>query len=372
MRYPARCAALVALVLLAAFTTRPAAAQQDAGEGPAVTACEAPIAGVDTFCGFVETDGGYRLRTVLTRPAPLRARRLPAVLFVQWLSCDPITLPPTGGDGWTQMLRGLVQRSGVVVARTEKAGLGESGGPKCGELGYDEELAGHRAGLTALRRSEHVHPESIFVVGASMGGTMAPLLAQGGGVRGVVVSGTTAKTWVEHMLALDRRVLELRGVTPDSVHALLNGHALFHALYLAEQRAPADIVAERPSLAAVWAQMLGTDSTYRHQYGRPIRFHHEAQRTNWEGAWAAVDAPVLVARGEYDWIMADDEHRRIVDIVNARRGGRARFVTLPRTDHGFLDYGSPHDAFRGQGGTFDPGALRVLLDWLADQRRGTG
>ena len=366
MRHLARA---FALAFLAALTPVLVHAQPAHPARPAATACEAPIAGIDTFCGFVAAPNDQRLRTILTKPTDARGRRLPAILFVQWLSCDPVTLPATGGDGWTQMLRGLIQRAGVVVARTEKAGLGDSGGPPCDALGYDDELAGHRAALAALRRSEHVHGDSIYVFGASMGGTMAPFLARDGGARGVMVWGSTAKTWTEHMIALDRRVLELRGVRPDSVHALVGGHVAFHALYLANQRAPADIVAERPALAAVWARMLGTDSTRRHQYGRAIRFHHEAERANWEGAWAAVDAPVLVVRGEYDWIMGDDEHRRIADVVNARRAGQARYVVRPGTDHHFLVYPSQQDAFRGRGGVFDASVLGVFIDWLSESRR---
>jgi pimeloyl-ACP methyl ester carboxylesterase len=333
-----------------------------------VAACEPPIAGIETHCDFVEAPRGYRLRTVLTRPRAAGTARLPAILFVQWLSCDPVTLPATGGDGWAQLLRGLIVRSGVVVARTEKAGLGESGGPACTELGYDEELEGHEAALAALRRSAHVHPDSIYVFGASMGGTMAPLLARRGGIRGVMVWGTTTKTWAEHMIALDRRVLELRGVPPARVHDALGAHTLLHALYLADARPPTEIVAARPALAATWERMLGTDSTHRRQYGRPIQFHQEAQRANWEGAWAEVDAPVLVVRGEYDWIMAHDEHARIVDIVRARGAGRARFVTRARTDHGFLTFASLRHAFAGSGGTFDAAVIDLFTGWIRDQR----
>jgi pimeloyl-ACP methyl ester carboxylesterase len=248
--------------------------------------------------------------------------------------------------------------------------LGDSGGPRCEQLGYDEELDAHRQALASLRRSEHVNADSIFIFGASMGGTMAPLLAAEGNVRGVMVWGTTTKTWAEHMIALDRRVLELRGMRADSVHAAAGDHLLFHALSLVEGREPASVIAERPRLAAAWARMLGTDSTRRQQYGRAFRFHHEAQRSNWEGAWAALDIPVLVVRGEYDWIMWDDEHRRIADVANARRPGLARYVTHPGMDHHFLVHASLADAFRGRGGTFDGTVVDTFLSWLAEQRRG--
>lgn len=167
----------LALVALA-FAAHAASAAVASGQAVAPGACEPPIRGVVTECGWVES-GGYRLRTILTKPEGV-TRRLPAVLFIQWLSCDPVALPAAEGDGWARTLRGLVAQSGVVVARAEKAGISGSGGPACSALGYDEELAGHRAALAALRRSPHVDPDSIFVFGASMGGTMAPLVAAGG------------------------------------------------------------------------------------------------------------------------------------------------------------------------------------------------
>jgi predicted acyl esterase len=47
--------------------------------------------GLVTEAGTLVTKDGTRLRTVLTRPADARGR-LPAILFVQWLSCDTIEL----------------------------------------------------------------------------------------------------------------------------------------------------------------------------------------------------------------------------------------------------------------------------------------
>ena len=333
--------------------------------------CEAPLPGVTTTCTWVTVEGRYRVRSIVARPAGSPRQQLPALLFVQWLSCDPVTVTPDVSDGWQDVLRALVQRSGMIVARTEKPGLGGSGGPACEELGYDEEVVVHRAALEHLRRETRVSPDSIFILGASMGGTIAPLLASelgSTGVRGVIVAGTTAGTWLEHMMALDRRVMELRGLPPDSVHALMSAHVRFHAAYLGEGRAPAQVATDWSGAHAVWRRMIGTDTLLRHHYGRPVRFHHEAQRHNWPRAWAAVSAPVLVIHGEYDWIMPEDEHLRITRSLSPEVRRRATYVKVAGMGHDFMIYPSLEDSFGGRNGRFDPTVVDTILGWLRARR----
>jgi pimeloyl-ACP methyl ester carboxylesterase len=334
--------------------------------------CEASLPGATTTCDWVDVDGRYQVRSIVTAPSGNRRDRLPAVLFVQWLSCDPVTVTPNVSDGWQDVLRALIQRSGMIVARTEKPGLDSSGGGPCEELGYDEEVAVHRAALRQLRRAPHVDPDSIFVFGGSMGGSIASELAaatDAAGIRGVIVAGTTAGTWLEHMLELDRRVLELRGLSADSVHALMPEHVRFQSAYLGERRTPSQIVADWSGGLAVWRRMIGTDTSLLHHYGRPIRYHHEAQAHNWPRAWAAVRVPVLVLHGEHDWIMSEDESRRILASLSPETRRRSTYVNVPRMGHDFLIYPSLPDSFRGQNGRFDGAVSDRILAWLAARRR---
>ena len=81
--------------------------------------------GLDTEYGELLPGDGARLRTIVTKPQGASGR-LPAVLFVQWLSCDTIELSPNAQDGWSVMLRRLITESGMLWQRTEKSGVGES------------------------------------------------------------------------------------------------------------------------------------------------------------------------------------------------------------------------------------------------------
>ncbi len=103
------------------------------------------ISGLDSRYGVLRLPDGKRLRTILTRPEGT-TDRLPAILFVQWLSCDSIELPAKQQDGWSRMLRRLAQESGFVMMRTEKPGVGDSEGD-CARLDYDTELSIHRGSV---------------------------------------------------------------------------------------------------------------------------------------------------------------------------------------------------------------------------------
>jgi pimeloyl-ACP methyl ester carboxylesterase len=351
-----RAPSLIALAAL--FAASPGSAQTSLADAEG-------LRGVTVQEGIAVTEAGLRVRTYLSRPAGSRGR-LPAVLFVQWLSCDPVRLRPGARDGWTTMLRGLIERSGMVVMRTEKPGLGGSEGPPCSSLDYETDLSAHRAALRALLASPEIATDSVFVFGASMGGTMAPLLARDAPVRGVMVWGATGYPWKEHLRRLDRRVLSFRGMAPAEIERRMPLHDRLLTAYLDQGVAPPEIIRRAPELGPVWAEMLGTGPD--HQYGRPFRFHQQAQHADWTAAWAAVRAPILIAYGDYDWLMAPEEHLRIAELVNAAAPGRAETVAVHGSDHHFELYPSVDAAFAGRGGSPNAAASDVFLRWLSRQR----
>jgi dienelactone hydrolase len=323
------------------------------------------IAGLESVYGVLATREGPRLRTIVTRPEK-SAGRLPGILFVQWLSCDTIELPESNRSGWANMMRRVAQESGMVLWRTEKAGVGDSEGD-CATLDYETELSHHRQALEAFKVSPLVDPRKIVVFGASMGANMAPLVAEGHDVAGVMIWGGGARTWFERQLGFSRRAMELAGGDLAGVSARMRRHSLFYAEYLLRGRTPAEIRREDPELGEVWRDIVGTEGDL--QYGRPAAFHIQAQRKDWTAAWARVNAPVLVVYGEYDWFEDVEAARTVVRVVNGAAPGRAALEVVPRTDHHFNRFATPEDAFRERGGVVDEGpAVAEMLAWL----RGLG
>jgi pimeloyl-ACP methyl ester carboxylesterase len=309
----------------------------------------------------IETDAGYPVTAILSRPRGSGSTRLAAVMIVGWLSCDAIdgTLP--GPDTFNHLIYDVARESGMLVFRVEKPGVDGSPGPPCSDNDFSRDLAAYQAGLRSLAKRPDVDPSRIYLLGMSNGGGVAPLVAGGLQVAGYVVSGGWAKTWLEHMLELERRRMALAGRTPGQVSEAMKGFADFYSLYLNGHLTPRQVEARRPDLKGLWY-----DEPTR-QYGRPAKYFHQLQALNLAEVWQAVKVPVLAVHGEHDWIMSQADHEMIVDLVNRNRPGLARFVSVPRMDHFYRLHDTPQAAFRGEPGEYAEVAASTIVAWLRAQ-----
>jgi dienelactone hydrolase len=324
--------------------------------------------GIRTAYETLTLRDGTKLQVIVTKPQNAQGR-LPAILFLQWLSCDTVAVSSNPRDGWSAMLRQIVRESGMLVWRTEKRGVGASEGD-CAAMDYDTELADHREAFTALRARPDVDPERIVIFGGSIGSTYAPLLAADQHVAGVLIWGGGATTWAERMLKFERNALELGGSDPARLAQEMTARYRFFDRYLIDGETPDQIAAADPKLAEVWSRIVGTSATGH--YGRPFSFHQQAQRADWTRAWSRVRAPVLAMFGEYDWFESRDAAALIARIVNARHPERGTFIEVPRMNHHFNVFDSPEAAFKEESGKVDAAAaVQPMLEWLESVRRST-
>ncbi|MBM0105678.1 alpha/beta hydrolase [Steroidobacter sp. S1-65] len=316
---------------------------------------------IETSYGTLTLPDGVELQTVVTKPAAVNGR-LPAIQFVQWLSCDTIAISDNPRDGWSAMLRDIVRRSNALVWRTEKRGVGASKG-NCATMDYDTELADHREALAQLRARDDVDPNRIVIFGGSIGGTYAPLLAADERVAGVMIWGAGATTWAERMLKFERNALELGGSPPSQLAQEMTLRLQFMERYLVRDQTPAEIMKADPKVGAVWSRIVGTSA--QGQYGRPFAFHQQAQKADWAAAWSQVNAPVLALYGEYDWFESRDATTLITRIANSASAGRGTFAEIPRMNHHFSQFPNATAAFAEKDGQVNPEpAVSVMLAWL--------
>jgi dienelactone hydrolase len=146
------------------------------------------LPGVSFDYGSVTVSGGTRLRTIVTVPDRAAARS-PAVMLIGGGGCGSIDSPLAADFGPAQLIR-MIAAQGYVTIRVEKSGVGDSQGPPCREIGYTQELEGYQATLAALRRHPRVDPNRIVLLGISLGGVFAPVLAAQTPVRAIVAFGT--------------------------------------------------------------------------------------------------------------------------------------------------------------------------------------
>ncbi len=361
----------ILLLLLLVLIAQPLAAQPPTpvtrviGDLPrkATTSPEA-TPGLETRYEQVRMADGRRLRVFLTRPAGTTGK-LPALFHTQAVSCDTLEWPATYRGRMYQ----LALRSGRVLIRVERSGTGDSDGPDgngsgCDRLDYDTEVADYRAALAQLKRHAWIDPARVVIWGSSLGSTVAPLVADGNSVEGVVVQGGGAVTYLERMIGFDRLNLDRGGkFAPEQRHAEMLRRIRFQTHYLLERKTPAQVVAEHPDLKGVWEGLFGTDTAPH--YGRPYAWHWQAASRDFLGAWSRIAAPVLVFFGEYEGFEYEHGHRTIVDTINRLRPGSAQFVRVERGGHDLLRYADPFKAYAFAEGENNPADfVEPTLNWL--------
>jgi len=303
----------------------------------------------------VVVDDGVR-RTLVTRP-PAPGRH-PAVLYLTGIGCysqESVGVVSTEA----KLLYGLT-RAGFVTMRVEKSGIGDGQGRPCQAEASDleAEVRGYAAGLQALREYEFVDRERVFLLGVSIGGVEAPLVAAGGTVRGVVVVNTVARAFLDYLQDIRRTQGVLKGTPYDELEADLRLNAMCNRRLLVDREDAARIVAAEPRCSA-W---IG--------YPAPVAYMRQWSDLNPGAAWKRVEAPVLVLHGASDTVASVIDGPYLRDMLEAFRPGRATFVEVPEMDHVLSRAGSPREsAARG----LDPAApyqealTGIVSEWMSRQ-----
>ena len=126
--------------------------------------------------------------------------------------------------------------------RADKPGAGDSEGPPCAETGFREELAGYQAALRALVADPAVDKNRVFLLGLSLGGFFALLLARDVRVKGISAYGTIAFTPTPYPGRSDRFFREIAGVDILAAWAAVDSrvqvlHGTYHAVSTASDHA---------------------------------------------------------------------------------------------------------------------------------------
>ncbi len=287
-----------------------------------------------------------RLRTIVGRPEGIGAGPFPAVLLLQGISLASI-------DGWHDPSAPLCQLAqqwtgaGFVTMRLEKRGVGDSEGAPAAETDFETEVEGFRAALLALKSYPFVDPKQLFVFGHSVGGMIAPLLARQTALRGMMIYGSSAWPWQRCMLASLERQIHLsqhglEGPPPTNPEAEMSLYRQLYQALFAGGLSPAQAFARNPALRACDDQL----------FGRSLRYLRQLDSSNVASAWRYVDCPVLVMKGDADWIVSDAEQLDIVGLVSPP--GSTTLCTIKQADHllrthlstlaSFSNYGSGHFA----------------------------
>ncbi len=245
------------------------------------------------------------------------------------------------------------------MLRVERAGVGDSEGPSCSTTDLDLELDTYVAAIDSLRA------ERVFLFGQSLGAMTAPIVALERRVAGVIVYGASARRWVECVADTTLRQLRMRGEPDENARLDAARWSEMLRLVCREGWTPELVFERRPELRALRSiDFMG--ETYQ---GRHVSLFQQLDAIDLFSVWRDVGrsgVPVLVARGEYDWICSREEADEIVRAT----GDSARYLELPRVGHDWLAYESFEKSQQWGEGSWDGAVVRAVQTFTSPQPSG--
>jgi pimeloyl-ACP methyl ester carboxylesterase len=305
-------------------------------------------------------DGTLR-RAIVT--SPRQEGKFPAVLYLTGIGCfsqESLDVSTTEA----KLLYGLTRR-GFVTMRVEKSGIGDSEGPPCDSPAADlnGEVSSYRAALRALRQLPSVDPENVFVMGLSIGGVEAPLVASQERVKGLVVVNTVAKPLIEYLLEIRRKQMALRHEPFDAIDRAMRLDELCNHRLLIEKQSVDHIVSE---IAACREHI---------EYPAPSSFMQQWAALDIAGLWKEIATPVLIVYGTSDFIAGVDDQPYLAAMIDSFHPGQATLQPIPGMDHYLTKAVSMEASMagkRGVSGEFEPAALEAIGNWIQKTAKKPG
>ncbi len=270
---------------------------------------------------------GARVRTIVTTPDDRVPA--PALLYLQGFGAISIDFAIAPDEPCARLLHGIA-RSGMVTMRVERRGVGDSDGV-FHDVDFETEHADVRAAFESLRARDDVDPERVFVFAHSVGGAHAALLANR--CAGVALYGASAMRWDRWLLASAQRQIAAKPLGVD------------------------DRANELATYETALAQVMSGEVDSFHQ--RCAAFHRQLAALDLERIWRDSGATLLAVHGSYDCIVAEEEVRGLLPLVE-----RSRFLSIDGLDHAFTRHASLAASNSQQGrGEPDARLLAAFLDF---------
>jgi pimeloyl-ACP methyl ester carboxylesterase len=328
------------------------------------------IPGADVRYGTVAFKQG-RLRDILVTPKTALPGA-PVVFLIQGYGCGSVEGPPNHPY---HLLAKTLAEAGIGSYRIEKPGMGDSlTSTPCLKTDFALEMEGFEAAYQALIKDRGVSPDRIIILGHSMGGIQAPLVAaKGPAPRGVMVYGTALRNWQDYMQELFAMQGFLSaGADPAEAEQAAKALRPLAQRIFNEDVSLKTIANENPNHEAMLRSAFDWDGDDL-ILGRNLAYWRGVAAQDTVAAWRDTKAPVLVIYGEADFAAIDErDHKRIVDVVNFYRPGTASYRFLPLTGHGF-DVQASRDEVRAanQAGKpvtvapYNPELTKMMAAWIS-------
>lgn len=287
--------------------------------------------------GEMQYDNGY-VRTIMFSPRGSRGK-LPVIYLIQGYPCFSMQYMPKNHPYRTAITAFV--KKGYAVFIVEKPGMGDSkAATPCQQIGFDKELGVFKKGYEQLQREPLIDTSKIIIFGHSLGGFIAPILAEQYHPQSVIVYGCGLKPWHDYLIDLMREQAPLQGVDYAQAEDTLNNYRQLLYDYFYKKMSPAQLIEHDARNKKGLVQQMQFDGKDQ-IIGRHYTFWQELNDHNLAKAWKNTDANVLSIFGESDIAaLKPRDMERIAEIVNHYHPGKAKYYFVPKTNHDMVITGS--------------------------------
>ncbi len=270
------------------------------------------------------------VRTIIYKPK--NKTNSPGIFFIPGYNCGSIESFPSNYNG--KLIEQWVKK-GYTVYTVEKSGVGDSRGCKtCIEVDLQTDIELYETAFDNFSSLPYLDKSNLFIWGHSMGGIIAPIIAQGKHVKGIMVFGTVFRPWSEFLLEMHRIQKPLTDSlsyeqTEEFVRLIQKVYYEFFVL----KKSPAQLYENNE-----YKKIVETELEYKpgkeDMWGRHWRFWQQLDSINLAKAWQHINCKVLVLQGGSDYIQCSAvEPYLIAKAVNSSHPGNATTITIPGLDH---------------------------------------
>jgi len=305
---------------------------------------------IDMYYTATKTVNGLQ-RIVVSKPK--NKTKAPAVVFIGGIGCYSLDNPLDTNRSETKLLNALT-RAGYVCVRAEKPGVGDNMSCKpCNEVSFNEELDGYVNTVKTIKKYDYIDSTQIYIIGHSMGGVMAPLVAKQSNIKGIIAYGTIGSNFIEYLAKTRRTIGEAYNWKPDETDEYIKDYCECAAYYFVEKMTTAEATKKKESCK---------DYLSIFDY-RARAYNNELYDLNIPAAWKSFTGKALLMWGESDYISSKEDHQIITQTVNAYHPGNAAFVSIKATEHGMKDAETFQQA-QSAPGSYNPAVASQIIQWL--------
>lgn len=294
------------------------------------------------------------LRSIIT--VPQKEGKYPAVIFIQGVGCFPVDTPMDTTYGHVQMLRYL-GKNNIVTMRVEKSGVGDSQGTPCEKLDFQTELAHFTEALKALKTYPFVDKDNIFVIGHSLGGVIAPIIAQKENAKGVIVYGTIGQNWTNYLIDSRRAMAIQKGEDYEDVEDWTKNVTDCSVRFFMHKQ----------HLDSVFKYNSDCQDFLKRFSFRSPQYWYQLSEINVAQQWKEYNGYVLSIWGESDKSTFASEHQLITNIINQQNPKKGTFVKINRADHKMCLRNSQDTDKESD---FNPQIAESIYEWIGKVRGG--